>query len=401
MQVHGKANPNAPCQIGYCTNVHPGRDLASIHQNLIEYSIPIHQRLESQGQLGVGLWFSEVSANEVLEGDHAAKLKHQLDRNGLVAFTLNGFPQGDFHSQIVKHRVYQPTWWDEARFSHTKNLIEVLHRLLPDGQMGSISTVPIAWKSPAPNIDQLTRAASQLMDIARTLHALYETAGREIVLAIEPEPGCYLTDSQSFRNFYERFLSEPALSPTDATLARKYLTLCHDVCHAAVMFEDQQFELTQTLSHGIRIGKVQISSAVEVDWNNRDAESEREATHQLSQFAENRYLHQTLVQSEHGQITFYEDLHLAMQNAPKRGKWRVHFHVPIFVDTMGALKSTRDEILKGLQILKRNASDSSAFTGHYEVETYAWNVLPQHMQADGLVAGIAKEMAWFREQLSG
>jgi hypothetical protein len=37
---------------------------------------------------------------------------------------------------------------------------------------------------------------------------------------------------------------------------------------------------------------------------------------------------------------------------------------------------------------------------HYEVETYAWNVLPKEHQVANLADGIAREMNWVREQLS-
>ena len=35
-------------------------------------------------------------------------------------------------------------------------------------------------------------------------------------------------------------------------------------------------------------------------------------------------------------------------------------------------------------------------TDHFEVETYAWGVLPPELQQPDLAAGIADEMAWFR-----
>ena len=36
---------------------------------------------------------------------------------------------------------------------------------------------------------------------------------------------------------------------------------------------------------------------------------------------------------------------------------------------------------------------------HFEVETYAWNVLPPELQRDSLADGIADELKWVREQL--
>jgi hypothetical protein len=35
---------------------------------------------------------------------------------------------------------------------------------------------------------------------------------------------------------------------------------------------------------------------------------------------------------------------------------------------------------------------------HWEVETYAWNVLPKELQVPDLAEGIAKELLWVKEQ---
>jgi hypothetical protein len=37
---------------------------------------------------------------------------------------------------------------------------------------------------------------------------------------------------------------------------------------------------------------------------------------------------------------------------------------------------------------------------HFEVETYAWNVLPEHLQRSDLAQGIADELLWFRNLVS-
>jgi hypothetical protein len=37
---------------------------------------------------------------------------------------------------------------------------------------------------------------------------------------------------------------------------------------------------------------------------------------------------------------------------------------------------------------------------HFEVETYAWNVLPEELRVDDLAEGIAKEMQWVLDTVS-
>ena len=151
------ANSSIPkrYQVGYCTNVHAGRDLPSVLENLANHCLPIRKLVALDQPLCVGLWFSEVSAAQAMQSEQLARLKNKLAEFQLVPFTLNGFPQGDFHSQVVKHRVYQPTWWQQERLDYTLNLIQLLDQILPPGQIGSISTLPIAWGSPEPTRDQL------------------------------------------------------------------------------------------------------------------------------------------------------------------------------------------------------------------------------------------------------
>ena len=391
-------------QVGYCTNVHAGRDLSSVLDNLKNHCVPIRQLVDSSKPLCVGLWFSEISAAQASQSNQLLILRERLSEFQLVPFTLNGFPQGDFHSQVVKHRVYQPTWWERSRYDYTLNLIRLLDQILPPGEIGSISTLPIAWGSPEPTREQLKRASSHLIEIAMELHRLYERSGRKIVLAIEPEPGCYLTDSASFRMFFNEYLRAPSLPNGDLDIIGEYLTLCHDVCHAAVMFEDQSVELQRLAHDEIAIGKVQVSSAIQVNWDDMALPQRMEAFSQLAGFAEDRYLHQTHCSSRDTiKRRLIEDLPQLLNSisSPEElsGTWRIHFHVPIFLAKLGQIDSTQNEISKLLEVLGTSNTGLPKFTGHFEVETYAWSVLPTSVQFDSLNVGIANEVKWFQEQL--
>ena len=391
-------------QVGYCTNVHAGRDLPSVLDNLANHCFPIRKLVASDQPLCVGLWFSEAAAAQANQTEQLARLKDKLAEFQLVPFTLNGFPQGDFHSQVVKHRVYQPTWWQQERLDYTLNLVHLLDQILPPGQIGSISTLPIAWGIPEPSREHLKRAASQLVEVARVLHRLFEQTGRKIVLAIEPEPGCYLTDSSSFRMFYNQYLRSSALPDGTSEIVGEYLTLCHDVCHAAVMYEDQKLELQQLKNDEIAIGKVQVSSAVQVEWDTLSLPERMEAYEQLRGFAEDRYLHQTNCFDDTKKTReLVEDLPIALSSvsspAELSGQWRIHFHVPIYLQKFGLLHSTQNEISILLEILSGPASQRPEFTGHFEVETYAWGVLPEAMRSRSLNQGIAEEIVWLKNHL--
>jgi hypothetical protein len=77
----------------------------------------------------------------------------------------------------------------------------------------------------------------------------------------------------------------------------------------------------------------------------------------------------------------------------------VHFHVPLHAAAEPPLRATRDVLTGTLAGL---FGGQTAGTSHVEVETYTWQVLPAGQRPDGpagLVAGIAAELRWLREQL--
>jgi hypothetical protein len=380
-------------QIGYCTNVHAGADLAETRANLERHALAVKKIFSPDEPMGIGLWLAAPAATQLLASDGLADFGDWLTDVGLTPFTFNGFPYGDFHREVVKHDVYHPTWFERARLDYTLNLIDIQHALLPAGMEGSISTLPIAWGLPGPNQDELSTAAKNLRGVADRLWQLEQETGRLIHVCLEPEPGCVLQVSDDVVRFFNQHL----LPGGDEDTIRRYIRVCHDVCHAAVMFEEQADVLCAYQAAGIAVGKVQVSSAVIVPFARIAREDRRAAVDQLADFAEDRYLHQTVVRSGAGQPEqFWEDLPAALANvedaASLSGEWRIHFHVPIYLERFGLLETSRRQVAQCLQ-----AAATLPELTHYEVETYAWSVLPAELQQEDLAAGIANEMAWFRD----
>jgi sugar phosphate isomerase/epimerase len=384
-------NPSS-ATIGYCTNVHAGVDLASICSNLDEFAIPARDASGSD-ELGVGLWIPSQAAGEL--GDGVDRFKKFLDERRLRAFTINGFPYDNFHQPIVKRDVYLPEWWRPERLGYTLQLADILVKLLPEAETnGSISTLPIAWADENANQENLAQAGANLRELAAKLQKLEESTGKRIIVAIEPEPGCVLDTTQDVVDWFEKELPE--------TQHRRYLGVCHDICHSAVMMESQEEVLSRLVKAGVMIGKVQVSNAIIADWLSMAVGRRREAIAQLSEFAEDRYLHQTGRLKADGSFELSEDLPELLRSAesedmPACGdqRWIVHFHVPIFLERFGHLRTSQDDTLECLRFL--NQSHAAEFTGHLEVETYAWTVLPHSMRRRGLSEDIAREMFWLRD----
>jgi hypothetical protein len=84
---------------------------------------------------------------------------------------------------------------------------------------------------------------------------------------------------------------------------------------------------------------------------------------------------------------------------PTDDAWRVHFHVPVHTQAPPPLRTTQPELQSALAGL---LGGDVARTSHVDVETYTWEVLPEQVRPtgdDGLVAGLADELAWTRDRL--
>ncbi|MFD1733967.1 hypothetical protein ACFSC4_26390 [Deinococcus malanensis] len=140
------------------------------------------------------------------------------------------------------------------------------------------------------------------------------------------------------------------------------------------MYESPAEALRKYEAAGMRIGKVQVSSALRVDLTGPDRQKAIDALHV---YDESTYLHQVVQRSHDGRLVSFRDLNDALATAPDAGacEWRVHFHVPLFWDGPGPLRSTREAILETFGVLRERP-----FTQHLEVETYTWDVLPPDLK---------------------
>ena len=123
---------------------------------------------------------------------------------------------------------------------------------------------------------------------------------------------------------------------------RTHIGLCYDVCHQAVEFEDVTGSIAALGASGIRINKVHISCALQLDRPAANTEG-RDA---LRRYVEPRYLHQTMARTATGDVARALDLSTGLIDAPPEGlkdadAWRIHFHVPVDAERIGPLGTTR------------------------------------------------------------
>jgi sugar phosphate isomerase/epimerase len=386
----------------YCTNIHAGESWPEVRAALAQHLPEVKRRVAPDRPFGVGLRLAAVAADALRAPAAMDDLKALLAAGDCYVFTINGFPYGPFHGRRVKEAVYQPDWRREERVAYSNLLADLLVELLPaDGALeGSISTVPGSFKPLAEAPGATEDMARNLIRHAAHLVQIERGTGRTIALALEPEPCCYLETVDETVRFFEEHLFGAAavhqlsgltgLARADAEAAlRRHLGVCYDVCHAAVEFEDPAGSLQALNDAGIAIPKLQLSAALRI------REVGPATADQLRPFDEPVYLHQ-VVERRNGRLTRHLDLPDALAAiADSAGaEWRVHFHVPVFLAELKDFATTQ-AFLREILALHRQRPIS----GHLEVETYTWDVLPERYRRVDVASAIARELAWAIEQL--
>ncbi len=388
----------------YCTNIHPGEEWSRVFANLKQYIPDLKARLAPDKPFGIGLRLADVATRELVQSNALADFRSWLTEKDLYVFTLNGFPYGGFHCQVVKDQVYAPDWSKQERLDYTLRLVNILAKLLPaDVMEGSISTLPLSYKPwfKGNQILQETVTKSASLHIAQVVAEMVRIridTEKVLHLDLEPEPDGLIENTAEVIEYFQTYLlpiggtylaEHLGISLLAAeALLREHVRICYDTCHFAVGYEDPRQVFQQFQAVGIQIGKIQISAALQVKIPS-DAEERRQVKERLQHFAESTYLHQ-VVARDRGQLHHYPDLETALPYLEHTTacEWRIHFHVPIFIHDYQLLQSTQDDIVTVLELLHSNN-----LSNHLEIETYTWEVLPQQIKLD-LLASIQREYEW-------
>ncbi|MCF6380057.1 metabolite traffic protein EboE [Nocardioides KLBMP 9356] len=368
--------------LGYGTNVLPAEDVDGLIAQVSTYGDRLRRHLGTD-RVGLGMWLPAAAARRLASDlDAVARLREAIDEHGVEMVTLNAFPYAAFQDEVVKKRVYHPTWAEQARLDYTLDVARVLAALLPeDAARGSISTLPLGWRSPW-LADRQAHAELHLKTLAEGLAEIEADTGRTIRVAVEPEPGCVI---ETIAEAVDRL----------ASVDRERIGVCLDLCHLAVGFEDAADALARLDAAGLDVVKVQPAAALVVD-----EPADVDARAALGTYSEDRFLHQVR-QRVGSRLASRDDLPDALgghRPLDDRSPWRVHFHVPVHADPAPPLRNSRDDLRASLAALLGGAT---ARTDHLEVETYTWTVLPDGAPTDdeALAASLAGELAWVRDEL--
>jgi hypothetical protein len=386
----------------YCTNVHRGETWDEVWRVLQNEVLAVRGNVAPNQAFAIGLRLSGVALEEASQPDALDQMKGYLADNNLYIPTLNAFPYGPFHGTRVKEDVYLPDWRDEERLRYTNASADYLAEILPEGMPGSVSTAPGAFKTNVASLETVAEIADRFIRHAAHLVELERRTDRSIALAVEPEPSCFLETTAEAISFFQghlfgnaavsRLAELTGLVPGEAESAlRKHLGLCLDLCHAAVEFEEPAEVFATLRAAGLNVAKMQISAGLRLTTVGHNTRA------LLKPFDDGVYLHQ-VIERQKGETTRYSDLAEAFAAldaapGPDGREWRVHYHIPLFLDDLGAFSSTQPFVREALALHRQEP-----ISQHLEVETYTWGVLPERYRAASLAPAIARELQWVRQQ---
>jgi len=388
----------------YSTLVHPTDNWDQLWKSVNTYLPAVKARVAPNQKFGVCLRTSAPSvAALAADASKRGDLKTFFADNDLYLYTSNAFVYGVFKKQVIKEEVYEPDWRTPERREYTKQVADLLAELAPAGVNPSIQTAPLGFKPRVTGDDVVEAYTANVIDVVKHLVQLEKKTGKVVTLGLEPEPRCYLETTDETVEYFTRHLFSPqaaerlakaaGINAADAAAAmKKHTGVVFDIGHQSVGYEDIPLSLQKLVDHGVQITKLQEAAAVympDVTQKTVDA---------LQSFAKTIYLSQTCEKKD-GKTTWFlnlEDAFEAFYKDPGPREWRTHFHVPVFLDDLGgAFGTTRFALEQALAFHKK-----MPLSTHLEIETYTWDVLPDHLKTGDIVDYVTRELQWVKGQLT-
>lgn len=377
----------------YCSNIFKEKTWKNLFCKLKIYITNLKVFFRKK-HIGLSLCISNSLANEIKKTDILLNLISWLKKNRLYISSINGFVYQTFHQKNIKERIYLPDWTSKKRLIFTQNLIKILKTVIKKNHDGSISTLPISYKAWTKENHKhyiLYKTSKHLSILLELLINIKKQQQNIIHLDIEPEPQCLIETYKEIKTFFEHWLipiCEKYLTPkypkhTLKTHVYKHIQICYDICHFSVNFENHQKILTSIKKSKIKIGKIQISSALKINLNNKNKHQQLKT---LLTLQSSPFLHQT-TEKNGNKIKKYPDIKHILNTfkEKKHGELRIHCHISIHEKIYKNIETTCEETQNTLKSFLQKLHIK-----HIEIETYTHNIIYE----DNPIDTIIKEYTW-------
>ncbi len=385
----------------YSTLVHPSDDWTAMWASLTNYVPKVKARVSPNQRFGVSLRISNASATTLVNSKaERDKLKKFLADNDMYIYTVNAFVFGAFKNTQVKEQVYEPDWSGEERTQYTINVARILADVVPPEISPSIQSAPLGFKPKSNSKAVVDKYTENVVRVAAELVKLEQQTGRTDPTGAGAGAVLLPRDDRRDDRLLHRIISTAARRPRGwrSCQACRSPKRSSRSGNSSASFTtsaiSRSFTRTSRLScqklvdAGVPIFKFQEAAAMRVP----------QVTQKIVDVLKNRfsktiYLTQTFEKKD-GKINRYlnlEDAFAAWEKDPGPREWRTHFHVPVFLDDLGDFGTTRFAIEDALKFHKK-----MPISRQLEIETYTWDVLPDHLKTGDIVDYVSREIEWVR-----
>lgn len=357
----------------YCSNIFKEKHFYNLLDKLFDCFSFIKSNFKNK-HIGLGLCFSNKLINTVLITKNFNYFNKWIYKNNFYLSSINGFVYKSFHKKKIKEYIYYPDWTTLLRLNFTKKIILLLSKLNNSNNNYSISTSPISFKYWTKKRDRkyiFFTSAKNFINIFNYLIYINNYTKKYIHLDIEPEPACLIETFDDFLYFFLKWLAvylkfhfSTKYDKKFINLLKHYINLCYDICHFSVNFCNHSNIITLIKKHKIKIGKVQISSALEL----KKTLSEYNIKNDLLFLYNSQFLHQnTLLYNN----ILKKNIDIKYLTNYIDNTVRIHCHMPIYLNEYKTIfKTTSCETKNALLIILKNFNIK-----HLEIETYTYDML--------------------------
>lgn len=386
-------------QIVHAGAIRPIASFADVQAAVRESLAPINTGIGNASPVGVSVRLSQAVLDDpLLTG---ANVKALLGEYGLRLAGISGVGI----SGGAKQQVHHPDWRTEDRlsfmFAATNLMAEVAES---DGPELGITTNAFSYRSWL-DVDFPGNWAALTLNLVRVvqhLATIRERSGITMHIDLEAEPGSVLRDTDDIVRFWNTWLLHRGaamlsdrMQVTDGTAAEamlRHVRLALDTAHAAVVWDDAATSLDRFAEIGATIGRLQVSSALEVTIPD-DSASRADMAGHLRAIGSETLLQQVVANRDGDIVARYEDLPdaIAAIDDAAGETWRVHTHAPVLADRYGMWRSTRTSAAAWLREIAARGID----VGMIELRSANWDVIPADDRAP-VEAMVAREAEWVR-----
>jgi hypothetical protein len=303
--------------VTYCSNIFKTKNINKLIFNVKKYLLSIKN---------IKKYISLCLSKNLLKKINIIKKIFKLQKDEKIFVkSINGFVYQDFHKKYIKEKIYLPDWTSKYRLLYTKDIITLIKKITKKNSIINISTMPISYKDWSIKKYKKIIIYKSIKNIAILINK--KAIKKSINISLEPEPCCLLECNSNIIKFYELWVKKLIIN------FKKYICICYDICHLSVMFEKHEINFKLLKKKEIKIGKIQISSALKTIIPKKNIYIKL-LFKILLKIKNSNFLHQCIIKNKH-KIEKHNDIIKIIKSLinKKNLEVRIHCHIPIYKKT--------------------------------------------------------------------